>query len=99
MSYNPAGRSNNDADERQHPDQQLTESLQADAELQKAVLVYIAEQSEENSLALRKAVNRLQELIPWPDEEKVCPAHQRMLDLRPEHLQWPDPIWGDTLFD
>jgi hypothetical protein len=41
----------------------------------------------------------LQELIPWPEGEKVCPAHQRMLDLMPEHLQWPDPIWGDTLFD
>jgi hypothetical protein len=85
--------------ERQHPDQQLAESFQADAELQKAALAYKAEQSEENSLALRKAVSHLQELIPWPDEEKVCPAHRRMLDLMPEHVQWPDPIWGDTLFD
>ena len=85
--------------ERQHPDQQLTESLQADAELQKAVLACIAEQSEENRQALDKAVDHLQELIPWPDGEKVCPAHQRMLDLMPVHLRWPDPIWGDTLFD
>ena len=85
--------------ERQHPDQQLTESLQADAELQKAVLAYIGEQSPENRRLLDKAVDRLQELIPWPEGEKVCPAHQRMLDLMPEHLQWPDPIWGDTLFD
>jgi hypothetical protein len=75
------------------------ESLQADAELQKAVLAYIAKQREDNSLALRKAVSHLQELIPWPDGEKVCPAHQRMLDLMPEDLQWPDPIWGDSLFD
>ena len=75
------------------------ESFEADDELQKAVLAYIAEQSEENSLALRKAVSHLQELIPWPDEEKMCPAHQRMLDLMPEHLQWPDPIWGDSIFD
>jgi hypothetical protein len=37
--------------------------------------------------------------IPWPEEEKVRPAQQRMLDLMPEHLQWPDPIWGNTLFD
>ena len=53
--------------ERQHPDQQLAESLQADAELQKAALAYIAEQSEENSLALREAVSHLQELIPCAD--------------------------------
>ena len=49
--------------ERQHPDQ-LAESLQADAELQKAAIAYIAEQSAENRLALRKAVSHLQELIP-----------------------------------
>lgn len=58
--------------ERQYPDQRLADSLQADAELQKAALAYIAEQSEENSLALRKAVSRLQELIPWPEGEKIC---------------------------
>ena len=75
------------------------ESFEVDVELQKAALAYIAEQNEENSLALREAVSRLQELIPWPDEEKVCPAHQRMLELMPKHLQWPDPISGDTLFD
>jgi hypothetical protein len=50
--------------ERQHPDQQLAESLQTDAELQKAALAYIAEQSEENRQALREAVSHLQELIP-----------------------------------
>jgi hypothetical protein len=80
--------------ERQHPDQQLAESLQADMELQKAALAYIAEQS-----CTAQALDHLQELIPWPDGEKVCPAHQRMLDLMPVHLRWPDPIWGDTLFD
>jgi len=85
--------------ERQHPDQQLAESLQADAELQQAALAYIAEQSAENRRALSKAVSHLQELIPWPEEEKVCPAHQRMLELMPEHLRWPDPIWGDSIFD
>ena len=85
--------------ERQHPDQQLTESLRADAELQKAVLAYIAEQSEENRLALRKAVSHLQDLIPWPEGEKMCPARQRMLDLMPKHLRWPDPISGETLYD
>jgi hypothetical protein len=75
------------------------ESFEADKELQKAALAYIAEQSEENSLALRKAVSHLQDLIPWPETEKMCPARQRMLELMPKHLRWPDPISGDTLYD
>jgi hypothetical protein len=58
--------------ERQHPDQQLAESFQADAELQKATLAYIAEQSPENRGLLDKAVDHLQDLIPWRDEEKVA---------------------------
>jgi hypothetical protein len=57
--------------ERQHPDQQLAESLQADAELQKAVRVYIAEQSPENRRLLASAVNRLQDLIPWPEVNRL----------------------------
>lgn len=85
--------------ERQPPDQQSAESLQADEELQKAALAYIAEQSEENRRALRKAVSHLQELIPWPEAEKMSPARQRMVELMPEHLRWPDPISGDTLYD
>ena len=62
---------------------------------QKAARAYIAEQSAENRRLLARAVNRLQDLIPWPEAEKVCPAHQRMLDLMPVHLQWPDPIWEE----
>jgi hypothetical protein len=50
-----------------------SESFEADEELQKAALAYIAEQSPENRRLLDKAVHHLQELIPWPEGEKVCP--------------------------
>lgn len=72
----------------------------AEKELQKAVLAYSAEQTSANRQTLWTAVNRLQELLPWPQGTTgVSPAHKRMLELLPERLRWPDPIWGDSLFD
>jgi hypothetical protein len=38
--------------------------------------------------------------VKWATPSSRLPSSvQRMLDLMPEHLQWPDPIWGDILFD
>ena len=79
--------------------QHSPESLEADAELQTAVLAYAHAQTSKNRRALSNATYRLQETTPWPKTEKMAPSHRRMLDLMPEHLRWPDPIWGDTLFD
>jgi hypothetical protein len=75
------------------------EYLQADLALQEAVKAYSADQNEMTRRTLRKATNYLQRFLPEPPEGKVYPSHLRMLELMPEHLRYPDPIWGDALFD
>jgi hypothetical protein len=89
----------------QQPSQDETRSpefSQQDAEnlVREAAANYIREQSKENKEALHDAVWKLGDFDP-PIEEWVgwAPSHRFMLDLMPEHLKWPDPLWGDSMFD
>lgn len=71
----------------------------AEAELYAAVQNYSADQSEANRQAVETATSYLHDLLGWPETEKMAPAHRRRIELTPEHLRWPDAIWGDTIFD
>ena len=67
--------------------------------MKQAATSYVREQSQANRKTLLEAVWALREFDP-PSEEWVgwSPSHRFMLSLMPEHLQWPDPLWGDILF-
>jgi hypothetical protein len=81
---------------------QTAENSKADAEelVRKAALAYKEKQSEENRGILRVAVSKLGEWDPPIEEWKpIAPSHLFMLELLPNHLRWPDPFWGDSMFD
>jgi hypothetical protein len=75
---------------------------QQDAEnlVREAAARYVTEQSKENKAALHDAIWKLGDFDP-PQEEWVgwAPSHRFMLDLMPDRLKWPDPLWGDSMFD
>jgi hypothetical protein len=67
--------------------------------VREAAKAYEAAQSEETRNLLNEAVFELGQFNPPVEEWKGwAPAHRFMLDLLPEHLQSPDPLWGGTLF-
>jgi hypothetical protein len=80
----------------------VTSHPKQDAEylVREATANYIQERSENTRQALREAVWELREFDP-PQEEWIgwAPSHRFMLGLMPDHLCWPDPLWGNTLFD
>ena len=74
------------------------ERLAADKTLQDAVLAYSRDQSAANRAVVRRAVWNLDKFLFWPEGQQQSPARLRMWELMPQHLHWPDPMWGETLF-